>query len=83
MFTRVSDFSDQPGLSRCILNGNGKLLHELVLAAEEGVLVNIDSEFDLRHVIEAGRLGGKQVKVLLRVNPDVDPKVYVCQNRKC
>lgn len=62
--------------SRCIFNGNGKLLHELVLAAEKGVLVNIDSEFDLRHIIEAGRLAGKQVKVLLRVNPDVDPQVH-------
>ncbi|MCO5614196.1 hypothetical protein L7F22_068476 [Adiantum nelumboides] len=62
--------------SRCILNGNGKLLDELVLAAEKGVLVNIDSEFDLRHIIEAGRLVGKQVKVLLRVNPDVDPQVH-------
>lgn len=62
--------------SRCIFNGNGKLLEELVFAAENGVLVNIDSEFDLQHIIEAGRRAGKQVKVLLRVNPDVDPQVH-------
>ncbi|KAH7414737.1 hypothetical protein KP509_14G008300 [Ceratopteris richardii] len=61
---------------RCIFNGNGKLLEELVLAAEHGVLVNIDSEFDLYHIIEAGRMVGKQVNVLLRVNPDVDPQVH-------
>lgn len=62
--------------ARCIFNGNGKLLEELVFAAEKGVLVNIDSEFDLQHIIEAGRLAGKQVRVLLRVNPDVDPQVH-------
>lgn len=32
---------------RTVFNGNGKLPWELELAAEKGVLVNIDSEFDL------------------------------------
>jgi hypothetical protein len=31
-----------------IFNGNGKLPWELELAAEKGVLINIDSEFDLQ-----------------------------------
>ena len=60
---------------RCIFNGNGKLLEELVFAAENNVLINIDSEFDLRHIIEAARLAGKKARVLLHVNPDVDPQV--------
>ncbi len=30
-----------------VFNGNGKLPWELELAAEKGVLINIDSEFDL------------------------------------
>jgi diaminopimelate decarboxylase len=51
-------------------------LEELVFAAENNVLINIDSEFDLRHIIEAARLAGKKARVLLRVNPDVDPQVW-------
>eukprot|EP00898_Chlorokybus_atmophyticus_P002250 jgi/Chlat1/3025/Chrsp201S03274 len=62
--------------SRTIFNGNGKMLWELELAAEHGVLVNIDSEFDLRHIAEAGRAANKVVKVLFRINPDVDPQVH-------
>ena len=50
-------------------------MEELVFAAENSVLINIDSEFDLRHIIEAARLAGKQARVLLRVNP-VDPQVW-------
>uniref|UniRef100_A0A7N0T951 diaminopimelate decarboxylase n=1 Tax=Kalanchoe fedtschenkoi TaxID=63787 RepID=A0A7N0T951_KALFE len=62
--------------AKCIFNGNGKLLEDLVLAALEGVFVNIDSEFDLENIVQASRLAGKQVNVLLRINPDVDPQVH-------
>jgi len=62
--------------SRCIFNGNGKLLDDLVLAANEGVLVNIDSEFDLENIVEAAKIAKKKVQVLLRINPDVDPEVH-------
>lgn len=65
-------------LRRCIFNGNGKLLEDLVLAAQEGVLVNIDSEFDLDNILAATRIAGKKVNVLLRINPDVDPQVFIC-----
>ena len=37
-----------------VFNGNGKMQHELDLAVENGVLVNIDSEFDLEHIILSG-----------------------------
>jgi diaminopimelate decarboxylase len=37
--------------NKMVFNGNGKMLHELELAVENGVLVNIDSEFDLEHII--------------------------------
>jgi diaminopimelate decarboxylase len=60
---------------RCIFNGNGKTLEDLVLAAESGVFVNIDSEFDLENIVTAARVAGKKVPVLLRINPDVDPQV--------
>lgn len=62
--------------TRCIFNGNGKLLEDLVLAAQEGVFVNIDSEFDLDNIISAARIAGKKVNLLLRINPDVDPQVH-------
>ncbi|KAL3029414.1 hypothetical protein AAZX31_03G162200 [Glycine max] len=62
--------------TRCIFNGNGKILEDLVLAAQEGVFVNIDSEFDLENITEAAKRAGKKVNVLLRINPDVDPQVH-------
>ena len=64
-----------PSSPSCILNGNGKQPHELELAATHGVLVNIDSEFDLEHITAAAKKTGKAVNVLLRINPDVDPQV--------
>jgi len=64
-------------MNRCIFNGNGKSLEDLVLAAQEGVFVNVDSEFDLNNIVEASRISGKQVNVLLRINPDVDPQVWL------
>ncbi|GAU41405.1 hypothetical protein TSUD_244900 [Trifolium subterraneum] len=63
--------------TRCIFNGNGKILEDLVLAAEAGVFVNIDSEFDLENIVAAARIAGKRVNVLLRINPDVDPQVDI------
>lgn len=62
------------------MNGNGKLLEELEYAAEQGVLVNIDSEFDLQQIVAAGRATGKKVNVMLRINPDVDPQVCPLPN---
>lgn len=69
-----------------MLNGNGKLPWELELAAKHGVLVNIDSEFDLKNIAAAGRAAGKPVRVLIRINPDVDPQAsstYCWQAQHC
>ncbi|KAK6143454.1 hypothetical protein DH2020_023802 [Rehmannia glutinosa] len=63
--------------TRCVFNGNGKSLEDLVVAAQEGVFVNIDSEFDLENIVAAARIAGKKVNVLLRINPDVDPQVDI------
>jgi diaminopimelate decarboxylase len=59
-----------------ILNGNGKQRAELALAVQHGVMVNIDSEFDLEHIAQAARNAGAPVDVLLRVNPDLRPDVH-------
>lgn len=61
---------------KTVFNGNGKLPHELQIAAEAGVLVNVDSEFDLENISAAGKAVGKRVPVLIRINPDVDPQVH-------
>lgn len=59
-----------------IYNGNGKTIPELRLATKHGVLINIDSEFDLDHIQQVAVLAGKTVDVLLRINPDIDPDVH-------
>jgi hypothetical protein len=64
------------GVARAILNGNGKLPWELELAVQHGVLINIDSEFDFANIRAAAAKVGKTARVLIRINPDVDPQVY-------
>jgi len=59
-----------------IFNGNGKTIPELRYAVEKGVLINIDSHFDLTHIGELSVEAGKTVNVLLRVNPDIDARVH-------
>jgi diaminopimelate decarboxylase len=59
-----------------IFNGNGKTPREIALAIEYGVLINIDSEFDLAHIEQASRGAKTSVDVLLRINPDMDPEVH-------
>ena len=61
---------------RTIFNGNGKLPAELRLAIEKGALINVDSEFDLENIAEAAKAVDKPARVLIRINPDVDPQVH-------
>ena len=63
-------------LKQTILNGNGKTLDELILAVEHEVLINIDSEFDLRHIQQTAKKLDIPANVLIRINPDVDPEVH-------
>lgn len=62
---------------RVLMHGNGKRRRDLLAALRAGVLLSADSVFDLRHIDEAaGELGCAGVPVLLRVNPDIDPRVH-------
>lgn len=63
-------------LKRTILNGNGKSLSEISLAIEHGVLINIDSEFDLKHIQLTAKQLDTPANVLIRINPDVNPEVH-------
>jgi len=62
--------------SKIIFNGNGKLPWELELAVDSGVLINIDSEFDFENIVAAATKVNKVARVLLRINPNVDPQVH-------
>lgn len=59
-----------------ILNGNGKTIQELEFAINAGVMINIDSAFDIRHLHQISQAVRKPVNVLLRINPDIDPAVH-------
>ncbi|MEC8842033.1 MAG: diaminopimelate decarboxylase [Candidatus Poribacteria bacterium] len=61
---------------KTILNGNGKTIEELMHAIQNQVLINVDSEFDLRHIQQAANGVGKRANVLIRINPDIDPQVH-------
>ena len=61
---------------RTIFNGNGKLPSELRFAIDQEVLVNCDSEFDLKNIASAAKSVGKPARVMIRINPDIDPQVH-------
>lgn len=63
-------------MTKTVFNGNGKTTDELEFAVECGCLINIDSEFDLEHIVSAAKKVGKPANVLIRINPDVDPQVH-------
>lgn len=63
-------------MSKTVFNGNGKTLPELELAIKAGCLINVDSEFDLEHIVYCAELRGITAKILIRINPDVDPQVH-------
>jgi diaminopimelate decarboxylase len=62
--------------SQMILNGNGKTFPELALAIEQGSLINIDSNFDFKHIKQVAEELGKSANLLLRINPNIDPDVH-------
>lgn len=59
-----------------IFNGNGKTIPELRYAIKLGTFINIDSLFDLNHIYQVSQELGVSANVLLRITPDVDPKVH-------
>lgn len=67
-------------VAKTLLHGNGKRREDLDAALGTGAQVSIDSDFDLENLaqrVAAGATaGGRPVRVLLRVNPDVDAQVH-------
>ena len=65
---------------RLLLHGSGKRARDLDAALAAGALISLDSEFDLDHLEQRAAALGKTARVLLRVNPNIDPQVhpYIC-----
>ncbi|CAH1791026.1 unnamed protein product [Owenia fusiformis] len=62
--------------TKLVLNGNGKNLWEIELAVKVGALINIDSEDDYTRISQISGVLKLKSRVLLRVNPDIDPQVH-------
>lgn len=61
---------------RMLLHGSGKRREDLDAAIGAGTLISADSEFDLDHLSQRAQALGRRARVLLRVNPDIDPQVH-------
>ncbi|MCS6913829.1 MAG: diaminopimelate decarboxylase [Myxococcales bacterium] len=59
-----------------VLHGNGKRPGDIEAALRAGALLSVDSPFDLAHIEEAAGRLGCQARLLLRINPDIDPQVH-------
>ena len=63
--------------AKLVLNGNGKTAAELAYAIRSGIgLVSADSPAELARLDQAAAEAGRVQRVLLRVNPDVDPHTH-------
>lgn len=64
---------------KIVLNGNGKSVADIRAAAAAGCMINADSVFDLQNILSIAQglsQPSQPVKVLLRLNPDIDPQVH-------
>ena len=63
-------------MQKTVFNGNGKTPLEIDMAVHAGCLINIDSEFDLKNIQASARRVAARARVILRINPDIDPQVH-------
>jgi diaminopimelate decarboxylase len=62
---------------RIVFSGVGKTQAEIALGVEKGIgEFNAESEEEIRRISAAAVAAGRQVRVTLRVNPDIDPKSH-------
>jgi len=62
---------------RLMFSGVGKTARELAAAVDEGILcVNVESEPELELLASIAAAKGREAKIALRVNPDVDAKTH-------
>lgn len=61
---------------RMLLHGNGKRSRDIDAALHAGIILSVDSEFDLEQIAARALAHKTKAKLLLRVNPDIDPQVH-------
>ncbi|GAB4330426.1 MAG: diaminopimelate decarboxylase [Candidatus Abyssubacteria bacterium] len=62
---------------KIVFNGNGKTEEELTRALENHILmINVDSESELKLLDRIAGEMGRKAPVALRVNPDIDPRTH-------
>jgi len=62
---------------KIIFSGVGKRDDEIEAALREGILlINLESEAEMKRVEMIARRLGQQARISIRVNPDVDPKTH-------
>ena len=62
--------------TKMLLHGNGKRRRDMDAALLAGTLISVDSEFDLEQIVARATALSVTAKLLLRVNPDIDPQVH-------
>ena len=62
---------------KIMFSGIGKTAAELALAVDEGILcVNVESDAELELLSSIAKSKGRDVRIAVRVNPDIDPKTH-------
>ncbi len=62
---------------KIIFSGVGKRDDEIARALEEGILmINLESEAEMKHVEAVAKRLGKEARISIRVNPNVDPRTH-------
>ena len=62
---------------KIIFSGVGKRDDEIARALEEGILmINLESEAEMKHVEAVAKRLGKEARISIRVNPNVDPQTH-------
>src|SRR6266513_2485442 len=62
---------------KIMFSGIGKTAAELALAVDEGILcVNVESDAELELLSSIATSKGRNARIAVRVNPDIDPKTH-------
>src|SRR5947207_3254377 len=63
--------------NKIMFSGSGKTAAELALAVDEGILcVNVESDAELELLSSIATSKGRNARIAVRVNPDIDPKTH-------
>lgn len=60
---------------KIVFNGNNKSRQELRTAIDLGIIINIDSIYEMEAINEEAQKAGKKANISIRVSPDVPPGI--------